>query len=319
MAYINGTVSSWADLIVAVRSACTANGYTLSGEVLHKNNAFVRLYLHTTGNEVRIEGGTGLGAGNTLLVPSPTYSWVGVNGALSVPVFPIQYHIHIHENPDEVYVMLNYNGTYWQWLAFGKSSLASALAVGGGNGGWFGATFQSNHPRGAGITLNANGYGGGFAGSPTGNRTGAGLFNGGAGWTNNNVSSNCLIHHGYPRAVSTDGWSDIEYVDRLGYALAIDYQYPLLNTQPNTWNGQSVLIPIVVTAVRPESKRSVVAQLGHARYCRNDNYGHLEVVEFGSDKWRIYPFYFKNSSARNGGSNVDHSGTFAHAIRYDGP
>lgn len=312
MAFVTGNANSLADLLTAIRNACTANGYALNGNILSKGTLHVSMEI--VSSQLRVTGGTGR-SGTTLLGPGPQYSKIGPTG-LNDMTFPITYHIHIMTAPDEVYVMINFNAVYWNFIAFGQSD-HPGLAATGGTGNWYGATHSQNASMGGLIVVSPT-SGGGYTNQSgyNGMKTGAGLFNGTSGWVANQYSTNCLIHSGLN---PVGGWSEVASVSNPYYTEAINFQRPQLSYLPNAWNAQTVLVPICVTSSAASSKYQVVAELRHARYMRNDNYNDIDIITIGSDQWRVYPFFRKDSSARDGGNGVGHSGTLAHAIRYDGP
>ena len=88
---------------------------------------------------------------------------------------------------------------------------------------------------------------------------------------------------------------------------------------PSAWNGESVLVPIQVITSRPSNLWSLVGELTHARYVRLDNLEPGQLITLGPDRWKVYPFYRKDATARDGGDGIDHTGTLGWAIRYDGP
>ena len=96
---------------------------------------------------------------------------------------------------------------------------------------------------------------------------------------------------------------------------------PLVSLLPNGWNSEAVLIPIRAYKQRFESKISITADLVHARYTRVDNYAPGEIIAIGGQRWKIFPWYRKDSTARQGtgGWRGAHSGTLGWAIRYEGP
>ena len=59
--------------------------------------------------------------------------------------------------------------------------------------------------------------------------------------------------------------------------------------------------------------------LAHCRFLRIDNYQPGDIIPLGPDRWKVAPWYRKNTAQRDGGSNIQHTGTFGWAIRYDGP
>lgn len=95
---------------------------------------------------------------------------------------------------------------------------------------------------------------------------------------------------------------------------------PLPQYSPNTWNDEAHLIRLQIMCPRLEWKSSIVGEVKHARFIRNDFINDGEVIDIGGEKWKVYPAYRKDVTNRNGSgtSGSDHSGTCALAIRYDG-
>ena len=52
MAYETGSANSFADLLAALQAACTGNGWTLSGNVLHKGTCYAEVKLTQTQGSV---------------------------------------------------------------------------------------------------------------------------------------------------------------------------------------------------------------------------------------------------------------------------
>lgn len=174
MAYITGTANSLSDLLAALRNACTANGWVLSGNVLRKGTCFaeiiavpkVGLTTHADFGFLQVRGGNGIDSGNNLTDTPLDYAaaWpacgvIGPNGndrGVSTYTdwdWPVTYHIHVHASPDEVFLMVNYGaGQYWQGLSFGQSP--SPGCPGTGNWVW------ASNPRRAVDTGTAGRLGG---------------------------------------------------------------------------------------------------------------------------------------------------------------
>lgn len=314
MAFVTGSATSLTDLLTAIRNACTANGYVLNGNILSNGAGTLHVDMQVVTTELRVIGGTSR-TGSVLNGSGPAYAKISSATDINVMTFPVTYHIHLMTAPDEVYVMINFNAVFWNFIAFGQSD-HPGMATTGGTGNWYGATHQSNARLRGAITIDANGYGGGFVSAGgSGCVTGAGIFNGVSGWTTDNYATNCFIHSGLN---PSGGWSVRSSNTADYYAEGMQFQHPMLAYSPNAWNDQIVLIPINVVSRAASSKFQVVAELRHARVMRNDNYNDLDIIEIGSDKWRVYSIFRKNIAVRNAGAGVEHSGTFAHAIRYDG-
>ncbi|MGS1014121.1 hypothetical protein ACVCL0_08990 [Rhodanobacter sp. UC4450_H17] len=318
MAHVSGTANTVTDLLAALRGACTANGWTLSGNVLSKSGVYVDAKIVDGAplaggtNFLSILGGTGIDGSNNLTGAGPAACYVGPVGSTPLLTSPINYDIHIHTSPDEVYMVASYSVEYYAWLAFGKSPAPGVP----GTGVWYGAT-SSNQPRLNGncnIWIEPTGVTqlGGAVDRPTS----AALFWGQAATAV--ALYNSFIHHGWDAGWS--GTNDNSVNSSAGSrANASGQLQPRMGRQPNTWNGESVLMPIQPSVARGSGWRSIAGSLAHARYIRIDNYAPGDIITLGTDRWRIYPWFRKFAGARDGGNNVTHSGTLGWAVRYDGP
>ena len=92
---------------------------------------------------------------------------------------------------------------------------------------------------------------------------------------------------------------------------------PLIQRTPNTWNGEATLLPVQAYLARPSSKVSLIAELGHMRYVRIDNYNAGDIITLGADRWKVFPWWQRNAASRDGADFS--SGTLGFAVRYDGP
>lgn len=297
MSYYTGTAVDLAGLRQALFDACVAEGWTLTGEILSKGTMFLRVQI--VSGFLTFLGGTGQSAG-ALTGAAAAVSRIGTLAGLAI-AFPVKYEIFAFTN--EVYLVINYNVSYYQWAAFGKSTVQGLP----GTGMWFGASCFANATSNMSITATGGQASSGYS-IPA-------LFHRQRSYAN--TSTNTLesrIHHGL------DGltWSDGVNAGNPG-ASAIDATTPLLAMLPNTWNSEAILLPIRVFYPRASNKTSLVADLEHARYTRVDNYTPGDIITLGSDRWKVFPWYLKNSAARDGGSNITHTGTFGWAVRYEGP
>lgn len=302
MAYYTGTVGDYDDLFDILINRCVGHGWTWSDGILSKGKAFLKVWVsytsqtvaapYGTGSGIVIQGGTGQSGGN--LVNSSTA--VGRLGRPEVEVkwkpvtWPAIYHLHIFENPDEVFLILNFDVLYHFWLAFGVSDIPGQQ----GTGLWFHGLARQN------ATTSIEG----FEMSPT---SGAIKYSGVTGFLAadrvNNAIANYSIHtamDGTEWTTSFNAWQTLS---------------PLPARSPNNWNQEAVLLPIHGYINRPEGKRSCALIVRNARYIRVDNYEVGDTITLGPEKWQVYPFYFKNVDGRNGGTQLNHSGTFGWAIR----
>lgn len=300
MAYVNGSATSVTDLLSALQAACTANGWTLSGSVLHKGACYVQV--NVVSGYLVILGGTGIDGSNALTGAGPYVGRIGVAWTGDSLTFPVTYAVHIGATPDEVYLLINYESTRWQWMAFGCSPVTGLP----GTGNWYGAS----------VTRSINSFKCSISPTTGGEinalRQSMALF-----WNTSNNYQCSFFHHG----LDGNTWSgDNENVtDSTSAINAISPASPFVSRLPNQWNGEITLIPIQPCISRGSSKQSIAGDVAHARYVRVDNYVAGDIITLGSDQWKVYPWHQKNVVQRDGGLNLNHSGTLGWAIRYDGP
>lgn len=95
-----------------------------------------------------------------------------------------------------------------------------------------------------------------------------------------------------------------------------------MRTLPSEMNQGMVLIPAYLFEFAPDNRTLPILQLGHLRHCRIDNYRLGNIVEFGPDKWKVYPIGRKSTENPTPGTavgeSVEHTGCFGMAIRYHG-
>jgi len=300
MAYYNGVASNYQELLSVLVNNCVTEGWSWSDSILSKNGCYIKLETILTGNApgIRATGGTGK-SGATLLNPAATSPRMGNPGTTApTPVFPVTYHLFIFEN--EVYFKIKFSLNIFHYLAFGKSDLTLPSS-----GLWISATAcNAGVISGNGITITptSGGAGGGVNNSPV-----APFWNPNSwsdGW------SNAVMAHGFDNVIWSNGTNQAVFVNSLA---------PLNVRLPSAWSAESVLLPISIYVGRPSSKVSLACQFQNSRYVRIDNYEQEQILQIGNDRWMIFPFYKKNSTSRDGGGGIDHTGTFGWAIRYDGP
>lgn len=295
MAFVTGTANSFADLLTAVQNACTANGYTLTGNVLSKGSLYAQVSI--SGSNLAVIAGTGQSAGvlsGTSDVGAAMLGFATSGTALSTNgfTFPMPYYCHIGVTPDEVTFIVNPNGTQYQYIAFGQSSVGGLV----GSGNWFAGscpgvnatTMSTMDIRSIGGYMQLGGY------------LNSGLFQGLQG---NPASQNGAVDHKLDTAtwaVNGGAWFDA---------------FTLLKNLPSSWNGESSLVPVQIHTARPSGFYSMVAELAHARFVMLDNLTDQQIITLGSDRWKVYPWWKRGLR----GVYTADTGTLGHAIRYDGP
>lgn len=278
---------------------------TQPGRVLSKAGVFFRIGL--TDKNVTCLGGES----NVMANPAPNEVSIGRifrnnYGLIREMQFPCNY--EIMGFAQELYLVVNYNVDHYQWMAFGKSTVQGLP----GQGGWCGATIGRlgfSTSSSDAIVVNENGGGAEAYGNEN---TAAALF-----WATNyqagvpTTLKNCWFNSG----LDGSGWAFGDGVQLIG----IRHLSTLLLTQPNAWNTEAVLLPVRAYKGRPSFKASLVVDLANARHVRIDNLVPGDVLTLGPDRWKVYPWYRKNIAERNGGNQINHTGTFGWAIRYEGP
>lgn len=318
MPYITGTANTLAELRDALVGACTANGWSWnsSTEVLSRagrfsgKDLFVRLQI--SGAFLTLLGRSSASAGDAPIIPRIGGSWTGSSAQYAV-VYPLTYFIHIYDY--EVYLVINYSADFWQYCAFGQSSIPLP-----GTGMWVTACLSSYANSGdnsvaySAVVMSS--------GNLTNNGAASGVsFNGAAPFLSHTpageVYRSSCIHHAFS---PTYQWNMSDYASSVNSLSSLTCQ--LIGYLPNGFNSEAVLLPVREFIARSSgSYLSLVVDLEHCKITRNDYYQPGQVVTIGAEKWKIYPLTRKNASARNGVQTTYqfHSGTFAIAIRYDGP
>lgn len=293
MAYYTGTANDMAALRQALIDACVLEGWVwdVGGEVLSKETMFLRL--RVVSGYLTLLGRTSAAAGD-----APSAVRIGQLGSTPV-TFPLTYEIFAF--PAEVYMVINYGVDYYQWCVFGRSAVAGLP----GSGMLVGASMFAGTAAGVDIFATSGGTGSPGYSCPA-------LF-----WRTGGEESasaaNCWVHSD----LDAQGWLHAQTIN--DHPVGIAACAPLIGLLPNSWNSEAILLPLRSYKVRPLGKISLVADLEHARHTRVDNYAPGEIISLGGDRWKVYPWYRKNTAARNGGQGITHTGTFGWAIRYEGP
>lgn len=291
---------------VSVSQTVASTALTQPGRVLSKAGVFFRVGVDATNI-------TCLGCESNLVAnPAPNVVSVGrIFERTAYPTreitFPCSY--GVFGFAQELYLVANYDVDSYQWMAFGKSAVPGVP----GQGGWCGATIgafsvstQSPDP----VYINQSAGGGGSIFYLT---TPAALF-----WGTNGVSAftrNSFVNHN----IDLYGWNWGAAIDTV--PIGIRHATTLLTLQPSVWNSEATLLPIRAYQERGAFKASLIADLSNARLIRIDNLTPSDILTLGSDKWKVFPWYRKSLSERNGTSSpgINHTGTFGWAIRYQGP
>ncbi len=323
MAYETGTTTGFSDLVTRIETFAVANGWTKTGNVIHKGDVYVKMsvdfaYISSVNRYwIKLEGGTGVSAGE-LTGATPAGVKLSEYPILTEKVsLPATYHIFSHVSPDFLLVVLNANTTDVQWLTFG-----SMEKYGTWNGGtYIGAPFNDA-----------------FKGETTWNHsfTTIGLEHGATDWSNgcglwmgalHQYTYNNPAHRTYYGSmmlrcdleanIDASGWLTNSY--HTGYyppsypasfnGSALQHEQPYY--QPNTFNNQTTLTPVVVTLLRPSQKISIIGNPVHVRYINMKYFNMGDIITLGTDKWMVFPHYQLDAT--------DPVKCLGFAVKYDGP
>lgn len=326
MAYFVGTANSLADLQSAFEAALGNTGFTESSGIYVKNDIHAKLSV--VGDGVSIGSVLNLSVGNSAsgsVLEDFRSSRIGpqsITTGVTSWSWPVAYHIHILENPSEAYMLVNY-GSFWQSLSLGQSPAPGNP----GTGIWVHGSIGGNATNlgESALSMDANGIQRNYYYSMNMSCC-IPFFE--QGWSGGTTIHTGSLVHGVYQPDGSIGWNpptasmvNGNGANPLGVSSATPLA-PLLGSQPNSWNLEAILLPCQVFQRRLENKSSLVIELSHLRITRNDYLPDGEVITLGSDRWKIYSAYRRDTTQRNGSgtsSASNHSGTFAIAIRYDGP
>lgn len=306
--FTTGNFSSLTGLKNSVQTALENAGWAVDTniDVFMKNDMYFKL-VPADGSglgSLMLTAGTGIdGMGLTGIAPS------GVklgNPSTATINYPGTYDLYIFTDPDEVYLVINYNADRYQIMAFGKSDVEQV----GGIGAWFTASFQGSAPMGNVLPIYLNT-------SDTSIGTWGGTFTLGMFLETTNSSNTASYIH---TALDTTGWKSTGGSADGSIVGAADQVAGLLHALPSQFNQNTILLPLNITQRRLSQGQTIAASMKNARLCRIDNHLPGEIVDFGGEQWKVYPWHRKNADVRNGvawNTGSQYSGTFGYAIRYE--
>jgi hypothetical protein len=308
MAYYSGTAADFDELKDAIEAACVTEGWSLTSNVLSKSSCFFQLIKATgTSGNVRLELQGGMGQAGSALTNACTLKGCITSSDAAPITFPISYELHIFEDPDEVYCVVNFNTDFYHLMAFGDASNVQGVPA-----PWFGGPFENSYTGSAGVNSSWSIGDSTFANNRQFVIDQNGIF---LGQCNSVVGASWFCHNEILAGAAK--WP-VSQADIDGQLLPPHYIAGLISALPSLFNNTAVLLPLKVILALTTSRKVIVANQNNVRLTRNDNILPATVVPYGSEEWKVYPVYRRNTSSRNGASGVD-SGTFAFAIRYTGP
>lgn len=302
MAYSSGSCANLAAIVTFIQTECTANGWTLAGNVLYKGSTYVEITSDATG--VKIKGGTGKDGSNNLTGAGPYYAYLRTIASQAL-AYPLNIEAHINTSPDEVFIVINFSTSFYEMLAWGISDVPGIT----GTGVWY---YGSASSRTAGYQgFYAEVAGSNVNGAAAEAAQHASLF--GINGEYNGSIGNTFIHGD----MDSSGWNGFGGLTSAAYTPLL--VHPLLAATPSAWDNETVLLPHPVYTTRASSKWSLIADLKHIRNVRIDFHEPGDMITLGADTWKLYPWFKKDGSVLGGVRNAAHSGTMGYALRYTGP
>lgn len=304
--YFSGTAASFAGLQGGIIAACVADGWTaVTADIISKGDCFIQLSNTATWLAAR----AGLGqSGGALVTPNPALVYckdICSGGAL---VFPINYEVHV--TPTGVVAVANFAADRYMYLMFGQDPVAGLP----GKGVWISAS------QGSTAFGTVSWTGTGFNGSLSVGWVGTGPFLCEA--VNSGALFNSYVHHGLDGGAWSDSAGVAGRAPSTGAKSTGGFCTLMVKYSPNAWNNEATLFPVQPYITRGSNKMSFIADIDAIRYLRIDNYMPGDIITIGTDKWKVYPVYKKNSTLRLLAANssaFQHSGTIGYAVRYYGP
>jgi len=314
MPFQTGIANSQADLVNIIETFCQSRGWSLAAGVLSKGASHIRL-TNPTADKTQVEGAN---SADFAATPCPQ------NAMMWTPsgAFPCTYRLFEQTAPESVVCVINYNVSMHQWLAFGELQ-----KYGGWTGGnWFAATHGTGVYGPGSIILNG-------PNAPTSFNS-AYPSSGALFWNSTNQDGaneysalrNGFVHaeidgNIWPGAGVNNGTTDVAVWPKFA-----PFAWPIASNIPNAWNGQTPLVPYWIWLPRDDGKITPIGHLGGIRALRMENYNPADIITIGSDRWMAFPWWQKDlnnpsggSTASGGASEVDSTGTFGFAVKYDGP
>lgn len=291
MAYYTGQCSSYQHLADILVEKCQAQGWVWQDGILSKHKIKIKLWVCNTPQSYKTGEGIVLSA-ITNNVVADIQPRLGGFGVINEPIFPAHYHLFVFEY--EVYLVMKFDIDKFYYLTLGQSLPFGSV--------WVSANAPQYCYENSWISIGTN-YGGTSARSDS--VTSSAPFWGRI-YHNLNWCNSTILHH-------LDGhtWSS-----HLSQAY-VNFE-PLIERLPTAHFSDSPLLPYNIFLERPENKLSLVAQFENARFVRVDNYEPEQILTLGHERWIVFPFFRKNVQQRDGGYNIQHTGTFGWAIRYEG-
>ena len=313
MAFYTGTCTSYDDMKTTLINLCELNGWTATTDsdgkdVIYKGNLYIMIDV-TTGsfNSLGITGRTSIDGGSAPGRVGISDFYQYYSDPCPGPVqFPVKYYCFTYSDIDEVYFLINYADMY-QWVAFGKSNITLP-----GTGLWVAGTSGLNPsypPKYIRIKTSGSEYHERF--------TTAALFWNAYNHTtdrlhpNDNYWLHSNINSSYPWSLALNNFTDAP--------IGIKYLTYHLESQPNEYNQQSLLLPVLVYHKNDiySGYYTLAAHIQKARHLMINYLDPETIIYHGDEQWMVFPYLRKVYVSPYTFSllRTDHTGNFGWAIK----
>lgn len=317
MPYETGTTTSFSDLRTRIHIFLQANGWTLTGNVIHRGNVYAKLRAYAA--DLLVDGGQGESGGElTAKTPEDFGRLLAACWGTDIS-FPCTYHFFVHTNPDLFLCVINYATLNVQWLTFGELA-----KFGTWNGGqYFGASYCMTATGEGFWEKRFHNYYCREYNTNTGltRPLGIGYF-----WAARADDTASTYPSNMNMVCDIDG-SPGDWIDNHGkqpgprFNGSFFARDTIVNS-PNSFNSQTILMPVHVYASRPDAFCSLIGHTEHTRYCNVKHHDIGDILTLGAEKWMVFPHHKKSNDALNDSSqykNNGETGLLGFAVRYDGP
>lgn len=313
MAWQAGIVNSAADLVAAIQAFAVAQGWTLTGSVLSKGAAHVEITAPSA-SEVRIRGArNGVFSGGDVCSRHSRVAFTAWPSSIELQMFA-------HVSPDTVWITLRINATDYMHLGFGSMAKYGDWV----GGQWFHAQHHMSN-RDGNCCSTIDGYlSTTWAGEEARE---CGLFwsqRDGRDWDFGGYPCKTSYLHCELRGYVWEATGSAADKTALNVVHCPTILSPIHRSNPNGFNGQTVLTPFQLFLQNTDGHYMSIGHLGHLRFVKLTNYNPGDIIEIASDRWRVFPWLRKDLSLPNGRAPTYSDGTFSTgvmgvAVRYDGP
>lgn len=318
MAFQTGTATSFINLLDALRTFATANGWTQNQWTavgadqwlsLQKGTIYANLLASTT--QVQLKGALGYDGGSAWNAQPSTHGPTprirdGWYGAVT---WPVTYWFLLHTSPDDIVVVVRYQPTRFLYFTVGQLTKYGTYT----GGEYYAAS--SEHPS----VGNDDAFGGNgrTAQVSTGQCNFAGLF-----WSRGEQLGYLAVPDVLHAEIDSFTWGgptrnfsggDIPDGSIQFLADATRHTYPLQNRLLSAFNGLTTLQPIWVHARRPDGLWSPLGRVEHLRYANVANHSPGDVISLGGQQWMLFPWTEKGGPGDSAGQH------YGYAVKYDGP